>query len=101
MMEPGSRAFDFIYGRWRVHNRKLRDVTDPNCEEWVEFEATSEAFPILDGIGHVDRIYVPDPPDGGPFEGFTRWAEEPPHSPAHRCSALRTASSRPSVAISC
>jgi hypothetical protein len=67
----GSRAFDFIYGLWTVHNRKLRNVTDPTCEEWVEFDATSEAFPVLNGTGHVDWIYVPDPPDGDAFEGFT------------------------------
>jgi hypothetical protein len=34
-METASGAFDFIYGHWRVHNRKLRDVADPNCEEWA------------------------------------------------------------------
>ena len=71
MAAQGSRAFDFIYGRWRVRNRKLRTITDPACAEWVEFDAVSEAFPILHGIGHVDRIYVPDPPDGDAFEGFT------------------------------
>lgn len=70
-MTPGIHAFDFIYGNWHVHNRKLRDVTDPDCREWVEFEATSEAFPVLHGIGHIDRIHVPDPPDGEPFEGMT------------------------------
>ncbi|HTW18784.1 MAG TPA: hypothetical protein VME70_01060 [Mycobacteriales bacterium] len=70
-MDAISHDFDFVFGRWNVHNRKLRDVTDPDCTEWVEFEATSEAFPILEGVGHVDRIYVPDPPDGPPFEGFT------------------------------
>ncbi len=70
-MDSTANVFDFIYGRWSVHNRKLRDVTDPNCDEWVEFDATSEAFPILDGIGHIDRLYVLDPPDGPPFEGFT------------------------------
>src|SRR5215472_6651572 len=70
-MGSGAHAFDFIYGLWTVHNRKLRDVTDPDCEEWVTFDATSEAFPILEGIGHIDRMYVPDPPDGPPFEGFT------------------------------
>jgi hypothetical protein len=63
--------FDFVFGRWTVHNRKLRAVTDPDCEEWVEFDATSEAFPILDGVGHIDRMFVPDPPDGPAFEGFT------------------------------
>jgi hypothetical protein len=28
-------------------------------------------FPILNGIGHIDRMTVPSPPDGDPFEGFT------------------------------
>ena len=70
-MDPAANAFDFIFGRWTVHNRKLRDVTDPGCNEWVQFDATSEAYPILDGVGHIDRMYVLDPPDGPPFEGFT------------------------------
>jgi hypothetical protein len=71
MTATGSHEFDFIYGHWTVHNKKLRDVTDRDCTDWVEFDATSEAFPILDQLGHIDRIYVPDPPDGDPFEGFT------------------------------
>ena len=44
MSKEGSHEFDFIFGRWRVHNRKLVDLTDPLCEEWVEFEASSEAL---------------------------------------------------------
>jgi hypothetical protein len=71
MTSIGGGDFDFIYGRWDVHHRKLRDVADPACDEWVEFDATSEAFPILHALGHIDRLYVPDPPDGEPFEGFT------------------------------
>jgi hypothetical protein len=70
-MTDHRHDFDFIFGTWHVHNRKLRDVTDPGCEAWVEFDATSEATPMLDGYGHVDRIFVPAPPDGDPFEGFT------------------------------
>jgi hypothetical protein len=70
-MTTGAHDFDFIFGRWHVHNRKLRDNTDPACDEWVEFAGTSEAFPLLDGIGHLDRIFVPDPPDGPAFEGMT------------------------------
>jgi uncharacterized protein YndB with AHSA1/START domain len=65
------RDFDFIFGKWQVHNHKLRDVTDPDCTEWVDFDATSEAYPVLGGLGHVDRMFVPEPPDGPPFEGFT------------------------------
>jgi hypothetical protein len=66
-----ARDFDFILGRWTVHNRKLRDVTDPACEEWVEFDATSEAVPVLHGVGHIDRMEVPEAPDGPGFEGLT------------------------------
>jgi len=70
-MTHPANDFDFIYGRWDVHNRKLRDNTDPHCAEWVEFAATSEAFPVLDGVGHIDRIVVADPPDGPPFQAMT------------------------------
>lgn len=70
-MTTQAHAFDFVYGTWAIKNRELRDVTDPTCTQWVEFDATSEALPILQGIGHIDRIHVPDPPDGPPFEGFT------------------------------
>jgi hypothetical protein len=71
MTATGAHDFDFVYGTWTVHNTKLRDNADPTCDEWVEFEAASEVFPILHGYGHIDRMVVPDPPDGEPFEGFT------------------------------
>ena len=71
MTSNAAHDFDFIFGRWDVHNRKLRDNTDPDCAEWVEFRATSEAAPLLGGIGHLDRIFVPEPPDGPSFEGMT------------------------------
>ncbi|HEX4035465.1 MAG TPA: hypothetical protein VHX66_13560 [Solirubrobacteraceae bacterium] len=77
MPDDGHGAFDFIFGEWSVRNRKLVDLTDPECEEWVEFEASSEAFPVLGGHGHVDRMYVEDPPDGESFEGFTLRLFEP------------------------
>lgn len=69
--KDGRADFDFIFGRWRVRNRKLVDVADPDCVEWVEFNAVSQAEPILDGLGHVDRIWAEAPPGGKPFEGFT------------------------------
>jgi hypothetical protein len=71
MKTSQSRAFEFVYGNWTVHNQKLRNVADPTCGEWVEFDATSEVVPILDGIGRIDRMHVPRPLDGDPFEGFT------------------------------
>src|SRR5438309_316932 len=71
MATDPAHDFDFIYGRWNIHNRSLRDRTDANCNEWVEFPSTSEAFPVLDGVGHIDRIDVRQPPDGAPFQGMT------------------------------
>jgi hypothetical protein len=71
MTTPGAHAFDFIHGSWTVHNRKLREVADPACEDWVEFDATSEACPVLHGFGHLDRMEVPVAPDGPGFEGMT------------------------------
>ena len=70
-MTTAAHDFDFIYGHWTVHNRKLRDNTDPACAEWVEFDATSEAFPVLGGGGHLDLIHAPDAPGGSAFEGMT------------------------------
>ena len=67
----GRGDFDFIFGAWRVRNRKLADVADPACTQWVAFDAVSRAEPILGGLGHVDRIWAEAPAGGKPFEGFT------------------------------
>jgi hypothetical protein len=72
-----AHDFDFIFGHWTIRNRKLVDVADPTCEEWEEFEAISEAYPILDGLGHIDRMYVSEPVSGPAFEGFTLRLFEP------------------------
>jgi hypothetical protein len=71
MISDAAHDFDFILGDWHVHNRKLRDNADPDCVEWVEFDGTSRAVQVLDGVGHLDRIEVPHPPDGPPFQAFT------------------------------
>jgi hypothetical protein len=38
-----------------VHNRRLRQRL-AGSDEWDEFEATSEARPILDGLGNFDEF---------------------------------------------
>lgn len=69
--DDGRRDFDFIFGRWQVHHRRLTDRTDPECTEWAEFGGSSYAEPILGGLGHIDRIWADAPPGGQPMEGFT------------------------------
>ena len=50
----GARAFDFLFGRWRVHNRRLwRRLIGSN--DWEEFGASLEVKPILGGLGNLDQ----------------------------------------------
>jgi hypothetical protein len=65
-----SPDFDFLYGQWHVQNRKLANTLDPSCTEWVEFEATQEASPILGGIGNIDFMKT-TLPGGEYFEGMS------------------------------
>ena len=55
--------FDFLYGEWTVHNRRLRELF-AGSDDWYEFEATSWAQPLLGGIGNVDEMDCPS-------EGFS------------------------------
>jgi len=63
----GPEDFDPHLGRWRLHSRKLLDVLDPACTEWVEFEGSSEVQPIFGGQGNIEfSRFAYDPP----FEGL-------------------------------
>ncbi len=66
----GSHAFDFIFGRWTVHHRKVADNRDRGCTEWVEFDGEGDARPVLGGIGNVDTVSA-TLPSGQSFEGMT------------------------------
>jgi hypothetical protein len=61
----GAADFDFLPGRWNVHNRRLVDMLDPACEEWEEFEATSDAERMLGGVGNLDHFHT------DAYEGFS------------------------------
>jgi hypothetical protein len=53
---PGTaRDFDFLMGSWKVHNRRLRKRL-AGSDQWDEFEATSVAWPLLDGLGNQDEF---------------------------------------------
>jgi hypothetical protein len=51
----GARDFDFWMGSWKVHNRVLKERL-AGSSEWVEYEATSAARPLLDGLGNEDEF---------------------------------------------
>src|ERR671924_745986 len=65
--------FDFLPGRWHVANRKLVDTLDPDCADWSEFEASSEARAILGGAGNIDHFRT----EG--YEGFSLRLFDPDH----------------------
>ena len=53
--EPGRHDFDFLMGRWSVRSRRLRERL-AGCEEWIEFDASLTAWPLLDGYGNGDAF---------------------------------------------
>jgi hypothetical protein len=50
-----ARDFDFLMGSWKVHNRRLRKRL-AGSDQWDEFQATSIAWPLLDGLGNQDEF---------------------------------------------
>jgi hypothetical protein len=68
--DDGRHDFDFVHGRWHIAHRRLARLFD-GCTEWNEFSGTGEAFPILGGLGNIDRLWMPAMPGGAPLEGFT------------------------------
>jgi hypothetical protein len=53
----GRADFDFLFGNWTVHHRRLRDRLK-GCTEWEEFTGTCRARPILDGLGNMDEFIM-------------------------------------------
>jgi hypothetical protein len=47
--------FDFWIGRWRQRNWRLRERL-AGCEDWDEYDSTSVAWSMLDGLGNVDEF---------------------------------------------
>ena len=63
----GARDFDFWMGSWKVHNRYLRERLK-GSNDWLEFDATSEARPLSDVLGNQDEFRTEH--DGG-FVGMS------------------------------
>jgi hypothetical protein len=76
-MDDGRHDFDFLFGAWRIANRKRVSPLLPGDDEWIEFEAASVAQPIVGGLGNVDTYRAPDFPGRPGFEGFTLRLFEP------------------------
>jgi NIPSNAP len=60
--------FDFLHGSWNVHNRYLKERLK-HSTDWIEFDARSDAEPLLNGLGQLDRYSAVR--DRSPVEGIT------------------------------
>jgi hypothetical protein len=59
---PGIHDFDFLAGRWRVRHHKLTTRL-AGADDWVDFDGTVEAWPLMDGAANVDDNVL-EAPDG-------------------------------------
>jgi hypothetical protein len=66
-MNDGRHDFDFWMGSWKVHNRYLKERLKGSTD-WVEFESTVNARPLLDGLGNEDEFRTDH---GGGFIGMS------------------------------
>jgi hypothetical protein len=66
-MADGAHDFDFWMGGWKVHNRYLRERLRGSTD-WIEFDATSDARLLPDGLGNED-VFRTDHEDG--FTGLS------------------------------
>jgi hypothetical protein len=52
-VRDGSHDFDFIYGRWRMPNHRLKKRL-AGSHEWADFVTCDEGSPLPGGIGNID-----------------------------------------------
>src|SRR6266567_3731877 len=55
----GRHDFDFLFGEWRVANRKRANPLAEGDVEWLHFESRAETCPIFGGLGNVDTYSAP------------------------------------------
>src|SRR5580700_3408497 len=60
LTKPGAADFDFLFGTWRVHHRKLKQRLAGETD-WIEFEGEVTCWPVLGGLGNVDDNLLDDP----------------------------------------
>ena len=60
--DTALRDWEFIYGKWTVHHRRLVDRL-AGSDEWQEFAGTSEFWPLMEGAANVDDNFLDLPGD--------------------------------------
>ena len=63
-----QKDFDFFMGKWKVHNRKLKERLKGSTS-WDEFDGTVVARPIWGGRANTDEFEADSP--SGHIQGMT------------------------------
>jgi hypothetical protein len=63
----GSHDFDFLHGRWRVHNRKLGHRL-AGSNDWYEFEGRADERALWGGAANIEEYEAELP--SGPVRGL-------------------------------
>lgn len=76
--EDGRRDFHFLYGRWEVRHRRLRE-RGAGSQAWDDFGGTSFTQGLMDGLCNVEQHDFAEPGGQGvAFRAFDvaarRWA---------------------------
>ena len=71
--EP-SHDFDFHFGSWHAHHRRLKEWL-AGCTEWLEYDGTAEAWPALGGNANMDDNLFHAP--AGDYRGVTLRSFDP------------------------
>jgi hypothetical protein len=71
-LTSSQNDFDFLAGKWKMHNRRLNQRLE-GCTEWTEFESSDENTRILNGTADMDIYSTNEMPgqEGKHFEGLT------------------------------
>ncbi len=59
--------FNFEFGKWQVRHRRLKERLS-GCDDWEEFDGTSETRPVLGGCGNVEDNLLEFP--GGSYRAI-------------------------------
>jgi hypothetical protein len=62
-----EKDFDFLEGKWSVHNKMLKERLNNN-QEWNEFESELHLRKTINGLGNVENYYATF--NNEPFEGM-------------------------------
>ena len=75
--EDGRRDFHFLYGRWAVAHRRLRQ-RGVGCQDWDAFEGTAFCQGLMGGLCNVDENDLGERGHGLSFRTFEvearRWS---------------------------